>query len=134
MDYLIYYHMKTSYLMTKDVFDILFATILLTLLAPVLIIITIIIKMDSRGPVFYTQNRLGKNLKKFRMYKFRTMTDKNHDLNYNEEIKGKIEGVTLAGYWLRKFKFDEFPQLINIIMGQMSFIGPRPILPVILNI
>ncbi len=120
--------MKTSYLITKGVFDILFATILLTLLSPVLIIITIIIKLDSKGPVFYTQNRLGKNLKEFRMYKFRTMTDKNHELSYDEEIKGKMEGVTLVGYWLRKFKIDELPQLINVIMGQMSFVGPRPLL------
>ncbi|MBP0902455.1 sugar transferase [Mariniflexile gromovii] len=111
--------------MAKRCFDIIFSIVGLILLAPFLILIAILIKIDSKGPVLFIQGRVGKNNIDFNIYKFRTMriqsetggllTLGNHDSR-----------ITKIGYFLRRYKIDEFPQLINILKGDMSFVGPRP--------
>ncbi|MDG1730885.1 MAG: sugar transferase [Algibacter sp.] len=111
--------------MSKRLFDIVFSLLGLILLFPILIIISILIKLDSKGPVFFIQGRVGKNNKDFNIYKFRTMSmlsDKKGLLTLgNNDAR-----ITKIGYFLRRYKIDEFPQLINIIKGDMSFVGPRP--------
>ena len=115
------------YSFIKRVFDLFIALILLLILLPLLILISIIIKCDSKGPIFYTPLRTGLFNKKFRILKFRTMclgADAGPDTTSKFDKR-----ITKVGYYLRKSKFDEIPQLINIIKGEMSFIGPRPELP-----
>jgi lipopolysaccharide/colanic/teichoic acid biosynthesis glycosyltransferase len=109
----------------KRIFDILLSVIALALLFPVLVIVFIWIKADSRGNVFYLQSRVGKSNKDFKIFKFRTMhpdADKRGLLT----VGGRDPRITNAGYFLRKYKLDELPQLINVLMGSMSFVGPRP--------
>jgi lipopolysaccharide/colanic/teichoic acid biosynthesis glycosyltransferase len=111
--------------MTKRIFDFLASSFGLILLSPFIIIIAIIIVLDSKGGVFYKQIRVGKGNIDFKMYKFRTMrsgADKKGLLT----IGDKDNRVTSAGYFLRKYKLDELPQLINIFKGDMSIVGPRP--------
>ncbi len=111
--------------MVKRLFDLLFSSFGLIILSPVFIIISIVIIFDSKGGVFYRQLRVGLNSKDFIMFKFRTMkagSDKKGLLT----IGDKDERVTRTGYFLRKYKIDELPQLINIFWGDMSFVGPRP--------
>ncbi|MFH5886336.1 sugar transferase [Halalkalibaculum sp. DA3122] len=107
----------------KRFLDLLASLLLLLLLLPLFILVALLIKLDSRGPVFFIQDRLGKNLKLFKVYKFRTMTDKKRSV---QKVIGKAEGVTRIGYYLRRFKIDELPQLINVCKGEMSLVGPRP--------
>lgn len=114
--------------MLKRLFDIIFSFIGLVLLSPVFLIMAIWIKSDSKGPVFYKQIRVGKNGKEFSLYKFRSMhigSDRKGLLT----IGGKDPRVTNSGYFIRKFKLDEFPQLINVFFGEMSIVGPRPEVP-----
>jgi lipopolysaccharide/colanic/teichoic acid biosynthesis glycosyltransferase len=109
----------------KKLFDLIFALLGFVVLLPVFLIIYIWIKLDSKGPVFYKQIRAGKNNSDFNLYKFRTMradSDKSGLLT----VGGRDHRITGAGYYLRKFKLDELPQLINILKGEMSFVGPRP--------
>jgi len=106
-------------------FDILFSVIGLIFLIPFFLIIFLVIAIDSRGGVFFCQTRVGKNGKEFRLVKFRTMTagaDKQGGLT----VGARDSRVTGVGYYLRKFKFDELPQLINVLTGDMSLVGPRP--------
>ncbi|MCD4729053.1 MAG: sugar transferase [Bacteroidales bacterium] len=111
--------------MLKHFFDIIFSIAGLIILFPLFLIISIWILMDSKGGVFFFQTRVGKNNRDFRMIKFRTMFS-------NSENKGLLTigntdtRITKTGKWLRKFKVDEFPQLVNILKGEMSFVGPRP--------
>ena len=115
------------YSLIKRSFDFLLALFLLLVLLPLLLCISIIIMCDSKGPVFYTQLRTGLYNKKFKIFKFRTMflgSDNGADTTSKFDKR-----ITSSGYFLRKFKIDEIPQLINIIKGEMSFIGPRPELP-----
>ncbi|MFH5833128.1 sugar transferase [Halalkalibaculum sp. DA384] len=107
----------------KRFLDLLASLLLLLLLLPLFILVALLIKLDSRGPVFFIQDRVGKNLKLFKVYKFRTMTDKKRSV---QKVIGKAEGVTRIGYYLRRFKIDELPQLINVCKGEMSLVGPRP--------
>lgn len=107
----------------KNIFDKIFATILFIITLPFWPIIAIIIKLDSSGGIFFTQNRLGKNAKVFKLYKFRSMEGKNNDGGMTEKEDRRI---TKFGSFIRKTRIDEMPQLINILKGQMSFIGPRP--------
>ncbi|HMS32586.1 MAG TPA: sugar transferase [Ignavibacteria bacterium] len=109
----------------KKIFDLLFSLIGTILLSPLFLITAIWIKIDSKGKIFYKQTRVGKNNTDFSLYKFRTMradSDKSGLLT----VGGRDNRITGAGYYLRKFKLDELPQLINIIKGEMSFVGPRP--------
>jgi lipopolysaccharide/colanic/teichoic acid biosynthesis glycosyltransferase len=104
-----------------------FTAILITiLLSPILGLVAIWIRLDSPGPAFFIQKRLGWKGKVFDLYKFRTMTDRPR--TPAQEIIGRDPELTRLGFWLRRFKLDELPQLINIIKGDMSFIGPRPAL------
>jgi lipopolysaccharide/colanic/teichoic acid biosynthesis glycosyltransferase len=114
--------------MLKRLFDIFFSAIGLILLSPVFLIMAIWIKCDSYGPIFYKQTRVGKNGRNFLLYKFRSMgvgSDKKGLLTVGE----KDPRITRSGKFIRKFKLDEFPQLINVLRGEMSIVGPRPEVP-----
>lgn len=111
--------------MLKRCFDIVCSTIGLVLLCPLFIGVAIWIKLDSEGPVFYRQVRVGRNNVDFRIFKFRSMVV-NSDKKGLITVGGKDARVTTAGYYIRKYKIDELPQLINVFVGDMSFVGPRP--------
>lgn len=108
----------------KPLFDFSFAFFLLILFFPLFIVIALAIKLDSPGPVFYIQDRMGKGMRKFKIYKFRTMRRGARELQ--KKFKQPAEKyITRVGKFLRKMRLDEFPQLINILRGEMSFVGPR---------
>ena len=109
----------------KRLFDIVASGIGLLMLSPILLIIAIWIKLDSKGPVFYRQVRVGWHNKDFRIFKFRSMRV-GADKGSLVTIGGRDPRVTRSGYWIRKFKLDELPQLINVFIGDMSLVGPRP--------
>ncbi len=130
---------KPVYEFCKRIFDIVMSTFALVVLSPVFLAVAIAIKIEDGGKVFYSQTRLTKDCKKFEMYKFRSMcpdADKKLEelLKYNE-MEGpafKMENdprITKVGRFIRRTSIDELPQLINIIMGDMTIIGPRPPLP-----
>ncbi|WP_452230256.1 sugar transferase [Lacinutrix sp. MEBiC02404] len=111
--------------MIKRLFDLFFSLFGLVILFPILLVIAIFIKLESKGSIFYRQTRVGKNSKDFKIFKFRTMfvgADKKGLLTLGDNDSR----VTKVGYFLRKFKLDEMPQLINVLQGTMSFVGPRP--------
>ena len=109
----------------KRLFDIIASGIGLLLLCPLFLIIGIWIKLDSSGPIFYRQVRVGRNNQDFRIFKFRSMrTDA--DKGSLVTIGGRDPRITRSGYFIRKFKIDELPQLINVFVGDMSIVGPRP--------
>ena len=109
----------------KRLFDIVASTLGLLILSPVFIIVAIWIKLDSPGPVFYRQTRVGRYNKDFRLFKFRSMRV-GSDKGSLVTIGGRDPRVTRSGYFIRKFKIDELPQLINVCKGDMSLVGPRP--------
>jgi lipopolysaccharide/colanic/teichoic acid biosynthesis glycosyltransferase len=111
--------------MLKRLFDIIFAALGLLVLSPVFLIISAIIGASSRGPVFYLQSRVGRNNKDFRLFKFRTMHPA-ADQKGLLTIGGNDPRITRSGHFLRKYKLDELPQLLNVLVGDMSFVGPRP--------
>lgn len=111
----------------KRFFDFIIALIVLTILLPLLIICSIWIKFDSPGPVFFFQERAGRFGAPFKIFKLRTMTNKLH--NNKTEVFSNNAEVTAIGKYLRKYKIDELPQLINVLLGDLSLIGPRPLLP-----
>lgn len=111
--------------MTKRLFDLLFSFLGMVVLSPLFLIVSLFIISDSKGGVFYCQKRVGKNNKDFNLIKFRTMmtgADNKGLLTIGEQD----QRITKTGRWLRKYKLDELPQLINILKGEMSFVGPRP--------
>lgn len=108
-------------------FDVLVSLLLLIILSPLLLIIGIIIKLNSEGPIFFTQMRIGKNNKLFKFYKLRTMRIDTPNVSTDKFVDSK-KYITSIGKFLRKTSFDELPQLINIIKGDMTFVGPRPAL------
>src|SRR5215204_4564061 len=124
-------------LVAKRVIDVLGSAALLLVLAPLLILIAILICFDSPGPVFFTQERVGLNKRRFRILKFRTMTDGSDQQQGSLEHLNEAEGpvfkirndprVTPLGRFLRRFSIDELPQLINVLKGDMSLVGPRPL-------
>ncbi len=114
--------------MLKWIFDILFSFIGLIILFPFFIIISLIIIIDSRGGVFYKQVRVGLNRKTFELLKFRSMKI-NADKNGLLTVGGRDSRITKVGYFIRKYKIDELPQLINVLIGDMSLVGPRPEVP-----
>ncbi len=109
----------------KRIFDILVSGIGLLCLSPLLLIVAIWIKLDSPGPVFYRQVRVGQYNKDFRIFKFRSMRI-GSDKGSLVTIGGRDPRITRSGYFIRKFKIDELPQLINVLVGDMSLVGPRP--------
>ena len=109
----------------KRFFDIIASGLGLIVLSPLFIILAIWIKLDSKGPVFYRQVRVGYMNNDFRIFKFRSMRV-GADKGSLVTIGGHDPRVTRSGYFIRKFKFDELPQLINVFLGDMSLVGPRP--------
>lgn len=109
----------------KRLFDIVASACGLILLSPLFFIVSVWIKLDSTGPVFYRQVRVGRYNKDFKIFKFRTMRV-GADKGSLVTIGGRDPRVTRIGYYLRKFKIDELPQLINVFIGDMSLVGPRP--------
>ena len=109
----------------KRLFDIVASGLGLIVLSPLFLILAIWIKLDSKGPVFYRQVRVGYKNKDFRIFKFRSMRV-GADKGSLVTIGGHDPRVTRSGYFIRKFKFDELPQLINVFLGDMSLVGPRP--------
>lgn len=111
--------------MLKRAFDILSSGLGLILLSPLFLILAIWIKLDSKGPVFYKQIRAGRLNKDFTLLKFRSMRT-GSDKKGLITIGGRDPRVTKSGYYIRKYKLDELPQLINVFLGDMSLVGPRP--------
>lgn len=109
----------------KRLFDIVASGLGLIVLCPLFLILAIWIKLDNKGPVFYRQVRVGYKNKDFRIFKFRSMRV-GADKGSLVTIGGRDPRVTKSGYWIRKFKLDELPQLINVFLGDMSLVGPRP--------
>ena len=112
----------------KRLFDMVASGCGLIVLSPVLLIVAIWIKLDSRGPVFYRQVRVGYKNKDFRIFKFRSMRI-GSDKGSLVTIGGRDPRITRSGYFIRKYKLDELPQLINVFVGDMSLVGPRPEVP-----
>jgi len=100
----------------------------LVILAIPFIIISIIIKLDSKGPIFFRQERAGKDGKAFKIYKFRTMIERAEKMGLGYNVAKNDERITKFGRFLRKFGIDEWPQLINVFKAEMSLVGPRPAL------
>jgi len=112
----------------KRPFDLVAAMLLLVVLLPVFLLVAILVKLTSPGPVFFTQDRAGKDGRIFRLVKFRTMRgDRKPDPK--ELVPLQHPDITGLGYALRRFKIDELPQLFNVVKGEMSLVGPRPTLP-----
>ena len=113
--------------MIKRLFDIIFSFVGIVFLFPVFIIVSILIKIDSSGPVFFIQERVGLNGNFFQIIKFRSMKT-----NHNNSLTVTLENdkrITRIGKKIRKYKIDEIPELINVFIGDMSFVGPRPDVP-----
>lgn len=111
----------------KPIADFLGAILALVMLTPLFFIVAIAIKLDSRGPVFFIQKRLGKDGQVFKIFKFRSMTSSyNIEGHKGNQLQESDPRITKVGKFIRKTSIDELPQLINIIKGEMSFIGPRP--------
>jgi lipopolysaccharide/colanic/teichoic acid biosynthesis glycosyltransferase len=107
------------------VLDIIFSFLGLIFFSPLFFIISLLVKFSSTGPIFYRQVRVGKNFKDFYLLKFRTMKINADQLGLLT-VGGRDPRVTSIGYYLRKFKLDELPQLWNVLIGEMSLVGPRP--------
>ncbi|ATD54279.1 Putative Glycosyltransferase [Clostridium chauvoei JF4335] len=132
---------KNRYLyeVTKRVIDIVASICGLLLLSPLLIVVAILIKLESKGPIVFSQKRIGLNGKEFNMYKFRSMVVNAEELKKKLAEQNEMSGpmfkmkndprITKIGKFIRKTSIDELPQLINILKGEMSLVGPRPILP-----
>lgn len=133
------YRKSVIYEFTKRSIDIFASLVALIILSPLMLIIMIAIKIDSRGPVIFSQERVGKNGKIFKMYKFRSMVSNAEELLKELKNKNEMSGpmfkikqdprVTKVGRFIRKTSLDELPQLINVLKGNMSLVGPRPNLP-----
>ncbi len=130
---------RRFYHLVKRMIDVVLSLLGLVLISPFVVIIAILIKIDSKGPVFFKHHRIGKNGKPFSMYKFRTMKDGAEAMindftpeqleEWRENFKLKDDPrITRIGKFLRKTSLDELPQLINILRGDMSIVGPRPII------
>ena len=117
--------MTMFYLFAKRIFDIFFSLLGLIILFPFLNLISVLIKFDSPGPVIFKQKRIGKDWEPFYIYKFRTMV--NHAEKFGPSITGnEDQRMTTVGKFLRRLKLDELPQLVNVLIGEMSLVGPRP--------
>ena len=130
---------RCVYRFFKRFFDIVFSLIGLFCLSWLFLIIIIWIKIDDRGPVFFSQTRVGKDGKEFKMYKFRSMVTNAEELKHELMKQNEVDGamfkmkddprITKAGKFIRKTSLDELPQLWNVLIGDMSLVGPRPPLP-----
>lgn len=130
---------KPIYSFTKRVFDVGASFVGLTLLSPVLLVVAIAIKLESKGPIIFSQDRVGLNGKIFKMYKLRSMVSNAEELKEKLLEQNEMSGpmfkmkddprITKVGKFIRKTSIDELPQLINVLKGDMSLVGPRPSLP-----
>ncbi len=111
--------------MAKRLFDVIFSLIGLILLSPILLIISLCVLSDLEGSVIYRQKRIGKNGIEFYLFKFKTMK-KGSDRKGLLTVGSRDQRITRTGYYLRKYKLDELPQLMNVLLGDMSLVGPRP--------
>lgn len=111
--------------MLKRLFDIFFSLLGILILLPLFILISLLIVFDSKGGVFYQQNRVGRNNKDFKLLKFRSMKV-GADTKGLLTVGNKDNRITTIGYFIRKYKIDELPQLFNVLVGDMSLVGPRP--------
>lgn len=112
----------------KRLFDFTVSLIGLTLLSPLMLLIALLVRLTSRGPILFQQERVGRDFRKFRILKFRTMVPDAPKLGA-AITAGRDPRITTIGHILRKTKLDELPQLINVLKGEMSFVGPRPEVP-----
>jgi lipopolysaccharide/colanic/teichoic acid biosynthesis glycosyltransferase len=119
---------KVGSLLVKRIFDIVMSIALLIVLSPVFLIVAILIKTDSKGPVFYRQERVTQYGKIFKIFKFRTMVQDADKIGTLVTINNDVR-VTKIGKKLRKYRLDEIPQLLNIVTGDMTFVGTRPEVP-----
>lgn len=127
------------YNISKRALDIIASTLGLIILSPVLLVVAILIKLESKGPAIFSQKRIGLNKKEFKMYKFRSMVQNAEELKEKLAKENEMSGpmfkmkndprVTKVGRFIRKTSIDELPQLINVLKGEMSLVGPRPSLP-----
>jgi undecaprenyl phosphate N,N'-diacetylbacillosamine 1-phosphate transferase len=113
----------------KRALDLFCAILALIVFSPVWLVVILLIRLDSPGPIFYFQERLGRHGRIFRVAKFRTMTATGRPRVPDREILPADSELTRVGRWLRRFKIDEWPQIWNILRGEMSIVGPRPALP-----
>lgn len=120
------YHMTDSELCIKRTFDVAVALFGTILMSPLMALIALQVKISSRGPVIYTQERIGMYGLPFRIYKFRTMIDHAEEDGVPQITHDNDPRITKIGHWLRKYRLDELPQLWNILKGEMSVVGPRP--------
>src|SRR6476661_1439077 len=111
--------------MMKRLFDIIFSILGISLFSPVFLLVALWIKLDSKGPIFYSQCRIGRFGNTFKLLKFRSMY-LDSDLSGLLTVGGRDPRITSAGFYIRKYKIDELPQLINVFKGEMSIVGPRP--------
>lgn len=127
------------YNIAKRALDIIASTLGLIILSPILLVVAILIKLESKGPAIFSQKRIGLNKKEFKMYKFRSMVQNAEELKEKLAKENEMSGpmfkmkndprVTKVGRFIRKTSIDELPQLINVLKGDMSLVGPRPSLP-----
>lgn len=130
---------KIIYNFSKRILDLLLSLLALVILSPLLLIVAIVIKIESKGPIIFSQKRIGLNGQEFKMYKFRSMVVNAEELKEKLAKKNEMSGpmfkikddprITKVGKFIRKTSIDELPQLINIVKGDMSLVGPRPSLP-----
>lgn len=113
----------------KRILDAFFGVLLLICLSPLMLVLAIWIKLDSKGPVLFKQERVGRNGKRFTIYKFRSMSDDAPHQMATAEFDNALSYITRSGRLMRKTSLDELPQLVNVVKGEMSFIGPRPLIP-----
>lgn len=112
--------------MAKRLFDLVFGGLLFVFLAPLFLVISLLIKLDSKGPIFFIQGRLGQNGKVFKMIKFRTMVPNAERMGTGLFSYSDDPRITRVGKYLRMTSLDEIPQIINVLLGNMSLVGPRP--------
>lgn len=127
------------YNISKRALDIIASTLGLIILSPILLVVAILIRLESRGPAIFSQKRIGLNKKEFKMYKFRSMVQNAEELKEKLAKENEMSGpmfkikndprVTKVGRFIRRTSIDELPQLINVLKGEMSLVGPRPSLP-----
>ena len=110
----------------KRLMDIVLSLLILIVFLPLWVLVAIMIKLTSKGPAFFLQDRPGKNRKVFKVYKFRTMKPGSERMTKGQEVMLDDERITSIGRFLRRSKIDEIPQVINVLKGEMSLIGPRP--------
>lgn len=116
-------------MIAKRCLDVLVASAGLLLLGPLLLGVALAIKLDSPGPVFFRQVRVGRHGREFRIHKFRTMVVQQHDRRHRQITVGEDPRITRVGAWLRRTKVDELAQFIDVLQGTMSLVGPRPEVP-----